>query len=132
MYLFCGKNAYCVKIRTFHIPLLCHVTAMLCHHLGVLLVFFPAIERHSPLPRRPGNRAMPVVDKSSHIVNTTQHIKVQHFGASMRPCISLIRFQISAGEQIFGDTLCVTQGNCGLGAFKYMVTKYSSLAFTTV
>ena len=132
IYLFCGKNAYCVKIRTFRIPLLCHVTVMLCHHLGVLLVFFPTIERYSPLPKRPGNRAMPVVDKNSHIVNTTQYIKLKHFGPSKRQCISLRRFQISAGEQIFGDKLCVAQGKCGLGAFKYMITKHPSLAFTTV
>jgi hypothetical protein len=118
MYLFCGKNAYCVKIRTFRIPLLYHVTVMLCRHLGVLLVFFPATELYSPLPRRPGNRAMPVVNKSSHIVNTTQYVKVKHFGPSMRQCISLVRFQISAGDQIFGDTLCVTLGKCGFRAFK--------------
>jgi len=132
MYLFCGKNSYCVKIRTFRIPLLCHVTVMLFHHLGVLLVFFPTIERYSPLPRRPGNRAMPVVHKSSNIVNTTQYIKVKHFGPSMQQCSSLLRFQISPGEQIFGDILCVTLGKCGLEAFKYMITKHPSLAFTTV
>jgi len=53
---------------------------------------------------------MPVEDKNSHVVNTTQYVKVKHFGPSMRQCISLIRFHISAGEQIFGDTLCVTLG----------------------
>jgi len=123
-----------VKIRTSRIPLLWHVIVMLCHHLGVLLVFFPTIELYSPLPRRPGNRAMPVVDKNSHIVNTTQYTKVKHFGFFffVRQCISLIRFQILAGEQMVGDTLCITLGKCGLGAFKYMITKLPSLAFTTM
>jgi hypothetical protein len=106
VYLFCGKNAYCVKIRTFRIPLLCHVTVMLCHHLGVLLVFFPTTERYSPLPRKPGNRAMPVVDKSSHIVNTTQYIKVKHFSHFMRLCIHSYGFRSLLGSRYL-ETRCV-------------------------
>jgi len=106
MYSFCGKNAYCVKIRTFRIPLLCHVTVMLCHHLGVLLVFFPTIERYSPLPRRPGNRAMPVVDKSSHIVNTTQYIKVNISGLLCDSAFHSCGFISQLGSS-YSETRCV-------------------------
>jgi hypothetical protein len=71
--LFCEKNW--MNIHTCRIPLLCRVTVMLCHHLAVLLVFFRTSEQESPLSRRPRNKAMPVVEKDSHIVNTTQYIK---------------------------------------------------------
>jgi hypothetical protein len=54
-----------MKIHTCRIPLLCRVTVMLCHHLGVLLVFFPTIEQDSPLSRRSRNKAMPVVEKKT-------------------------------------------------------------------
>jgi hypothetical protein len=50
----------------------------------------------------------------------------------MRQCISLIGFQVSAGEQLFRDLLCVTLGKCGHWAFKYIMITYPSLAFTTV
>ena len=81
------------------------------------------------MPRKPGNRAMPVVEKkNSQFVNTTQYIKIKISGPLCDSASHAYGFRSQLGSR-YSETHCVS-----LWAFKYsyMITKHPCLAFTTV